>query len=98
MMALRLKGYITEDGQLNVELPEHHPTGEVTVTIETPHTEGTSWEERPWTDEELDQMLQSKPIPAKDIVAGGWEALNITDRQAWVEEQRRKDHGWQTPH
>jgi hypothetical protein len=70
-----VKGYITEDGQLKVELPEGWQPGEVEVTIAVTEKSGDEipWEERPWTQEELDESLKFKPVPAEDIVPGGWE-------------------------
>jgi len=58
---LHVKGYITEDGQLKVELPPGLQPGEVEVTIAVPEAE-TPWEERPLTDEEIKAMIHPEPI------------------------------------
>ena len=34
MVTITLRGHITEDGKLEVDLPEDHPIGEVNITIE----------------------------------------------------------------
>jgi hypothetical protein len=96
-----VKGYITDDGQLKVELPEGWQPGEVEVTIAVTEKSGDDipWEERPWTQEELDESLKFNPIPAENIVPGGWEDMGIEDSVQWVEEQRRKmmeGRGWRT--
>jgi hypothetical protein len=93
MAELRLHGRITEDGKLEVELPEGVVPGEVEVTL-TPAAESLPWELRPWTEDELREMLTFTPKTGKEIVeeglVGGWEDLGIEDSVQWVEEQRRK--------
>ncbi|MBC7810920.1 MAG: hypothetical protein H7175_07240 [Burkholderiales bacterium] len=66
-MALRLKGYITESGELKVELPEGSAAGEVQITIR--YEEEIAWEKRPWTEAELKEMLTPNPVPANQIVS-----------------------------
>jgi len=91
-MALRLKDYITESGELKVELPEDHPVGEVEVIIE--EQAETAWEDQPWTDDEIKEMMRSNPKTGAEIAEsdaiGGWEHMGITDSVEWVAEQRRK--------
>jgi hypothetical protein len=65
---LHVKGYITEDGQLKVDLPQGLKPGEVEVTITIPEEAETPWEELPWTEEELQASLNFHPVPAEDIV------------------------------
>lgn len=90
MVAVRLTGYVTESGDLEVALPEGLPPGEVQVTIEV-----LAPEESAWTDEEIREMTRIEPKTGAEIVAaghiGGWEDYGITDSVEWVEEQRRKD-------
>jgi hypothetical protein len=99
MVAILLKGYVNESGELKVDIPDwiKLPPGVVKVTIQQiPSSEET---QPGWTDEELDELLTFHPTPAEDMVAGGWEDMGITDSQSWVEEQRRKqaeERGWQT--
>jgi len=94
---IHLVGRITENGQLDIELPAGLPPGEARVTIEIAPESDT------WTDEELDELLNAKhPMTGKEIVesgllVGGLENEGITDSRAWVEEQRRKrseQHTW----
>ncbi len=100
MATIRLNGYITEMGEIKVDLPENHPVGEVhLIIIETPREDmETPGEIASWTQEELDDMLNFNPVPASEIETGGWENLNITDSVEFVEELRRKERerrGWQ---
>ena len=95
MVTITLKGYITEDGQIKVDLPENHPVGEVTLIIEPVD------DEAPWTDEEIDELLRPEPKTGAEIVQnlaiGSWSDLGIKDGVEWVEEQRRKrreKRGW----
>ena len=97
MTTLHLTGRITENGELEVKLPEGLPPVEVEVTVELPvPPEELPWEERPWTEEEIQEMLKpSTPLTGAEIVKlleeeGGWEHMGITDGAEWVEEQRRK--------
>ncbi len=86
MGTIRLTGDITENGQLQVELPLGLPSGRVEISIEIP-TET-------WTDEELHQLMHPEPMTGSEIVAaqltGGWSDAGIIDGAAWVQEQRRK--------
>jgi hypothetical protein len=107
---IQVDGTITEDGKLEVTLPDEHPVGSVRVTIEpvreenaeTP-TDEIPWEERPWTEEELRESLNFKGLTMGEILASGvvgsgadWD---IGDSEEWVQEQRRKEEerrrsGW----
>ena len=80
MALARIKGYITKTGELQVELPEGLPSGEVTVTIEAvilPEDETPAEIPPTWTDQEIEAMLQPNPKSGAEIVAsghtGGWE-------------------------
>ncbi len=90
MVLIQLTGKITENGKLEVDLPEGLPPGDVQVTIEMPV------EEAVLIDEEIAELIQPKPIKSgAEIVArleaeGGWEDLGINDGAEWVQEQRRK--------
>jgi hypothetical protein len=81
MTTIHIKGVLTQDGKIELELPEGWQPGEVSVEINV---------EPAFTDEELDELLQSNPKPANPIVTGGWEDLDIRDSVAFVEEMRRK--------
>jgi hypothetical protein len=69
---------LTEDGKIEIELPEGWQAGDIRVEIPIEPT---------WTDEE---MLKPDPKPASEIVTGGWEDMGIEDSVAFVEEMRRK--------
>lgn len=88
MLTLHLKGQVTPEGQLLVELPEKLPPGDVDVTINIPDAD------EQFTPDEIQDLLTFTPTSGADVVAaglvGGWEDKNITDPVAWVEEQRRK--------
>lgn len=94
MATLHLKGYITQRGKLEVELPPDLPAGEVEVTLELT-ADDLPWEIRPWTDEEIQAMTLPDPKTGAEIAAmlddmePGFQ--HITDSAAWVEEQRRKN-------
>lgn len=87
MTTIRLNGRITEQGELELELPSGLPSGEARITIEVPIEPG-------WTSEELDKALQAQPMTGAEIVeaglAGGWANRDIPDSVEWVEEQRRR--------
>lgn len=99
MATWNLKGYITESGELKVDLPKDHPVGEVRVTIQAEDEfdaqEPIPWDEQPWTEEELEEMLARHPRTLGEILkeglVGGWEDRGITDSVEWVLEQRRKE-------
>lgn len=96
MIAMTLKGYITEDGKLEVELPEDHPVGEVNIIIESEKTETE------WTDEEIAELMrhgepQTGAEIAKSPEVGSWAHKGIEDSVEWINEQRRKrreKRGW----
>jgi hypothetical protein len=84
-MVIHLNGHITDDGELELDLPSGLPAGEARITIEIPTEVG-------WTQEDLDRALQTTPMTGAEIVkaglVGGWEG--VPEGEAWVEEQRKK--------
>ncbi|RMF81310.1 MAG: hypothetical protein D6737_05445 [Chloroflexi bacterium] len=106
MVTITLKGRITDDGRLEVELPAGLPPGDVDVVLKMVQiandADELSVNDVPmWTEEELDAMLRPNPKTGAEIVAlghtGGWEDMEITDSVEWVKEQRRKrreKRGW----
>jgi hypothetical protein len=59
MTTIHLTGRITEKGELEVKLPEGLPPVEVEITVEIPgQPEELPWEERPWTEEELEELIR----------------------------------------
>lgn len=97
MVAVKLTGYITESGKLEVQLPAGLPPGEVQVTIEVQPQSEVPWEERPWTDEEIRELTRIEPKTGAEIAAeieaglisDSWTDIKISGAE-WVEEQRRK--------
>jgi hypothetical protein len=93
-MVIQLNGRITEEGDLELDLPSGLPAGEAKITIEIPI-------ETEWSEEELARALRTEPLTGAEIVeaglVGGWADQGITDSGAWVEELRRKRRearGW----
>lgn len=86
-MVIELNGRITEEGELELDLPSGLPAGKARIRIEIPTEAG-------WTSAELDRALQTEPLTGAEIVeaglVGGWAEEGISDSAAWVEEQRRK--------
>ncbi len=86
MLTLHLKGQVTSDGHLVVDLPKTLPPGDVDITIEIPNSD------EQFTPEEIQELLTFTPTSGADVVAaglvGGWEHKDITDPVAWVDEQR----------
>lgn len=87
MDVIELAGRITQDGKLEVELPEGMSPGEVRVRIERAESE-------PLPDDDVDHLMLTEPITGAAIVAagltGGWSDQDIEDGQTWVDDQRRK--------
>jgi len=96
MTALELPGRITEDGHLEIELPVGLPPGKVTVRIDLSEPDA-DWENQPWKEEELRELLTPHPRPGAEIAAmlrqmAPIELVDpeITDPVEWVKHQRRK--------
>jgi hypothetical protein len=87
MATFRLRGRVTEEGELDIELPAGLPAGEVRITLEIPA-------EPAWTADELDRALQVVPLTGAEIVrgglTGGWAERGISDGEAWVHELRQR--------
>lgn len=101
METIRLKGYVSKDGELHVQLPSGIPEGQIDVVLEIDRLEDESASEPAWTEAEIAEMIRPDPKTGAEIVAlghtGGWEHLGITDSLTWVEAQRRKrraKRGW----
>lgn len=91
MVTIRLKGQVTEAGELVFDPPSNLPPGEVDIVLEIHET---SIDDLSFTKAEIQDLLTFTPTSGADVVAagltGGWEDMGITDPVAWVEEQRRK--------
>ena len=51
-----------------MNLPPGLPPGKVTVHLDVPE-QASDWENQPWTDEEINELLSLKPMPMKDFLA-----------------------------
>ena len=96
MTTLELHGRITQEGHLQIDLPTGLPAGDVTVRIDLPN-DATDWEDQPWTEEELQQLLTPEPKTGAEIAAMlaqmppiEFVDPEITDPVEWVQTQRRK--------
>lgn len=74
MVTIELEGRITENGKLEAELPadvQPNKVKSVKVTIEVEKSpDEFSWEERPWTSEEIEQLMKrSEPKTGAEIAA-----------------------------
>lgn len=87
MATFRLRGRITEEGELDIELPAGLPPGEARITIEIPTAPV-------WTPEELDRALEIVPLTGAEIVrgglTGGWAERGISDGEDWVQAMRQR--------
>src|SRR5258708_17540675 len=97
MTTLELQGRITESGNLEVQLPAGLPAGEVTIRIEVPDHE-SDWENQPWTEEELRELMKPNPKTGAEIAAmlDKMEPIElvdpeITDPVEWLQAQRRHE-------
>jgi hypothetical protein len=69
MSAISVVGRINEVGELELEkLPALRP-GKVQVTISELIDAELPWEERPWTPEEIQELMKSKPKTGAEIAA-----------------------------
>lgn len=106
---VELKGHITEDGKLEIELPQNFVSGDVDVWLKLKRAarndEGDEEEadRPPFTDEEIRELLTFTPKSGKEIVEsgliGGWEHMGIEDSVEWVnqlrkKEEERRDNSW----
>jgi hypothetical protein len=101
MTTFELQGRITDKGDLEIQLPNGLPAGNVTVRIDVPDASQNEDDERPYSKEELQALLEPHPKTGAEIAAkirsgelstSAWVAMNITDPVAWLEEQRRKQY------
>ena len=102
MAAIEFDDFVDEKRELKLSLPADFPLGKVRVTVEPasgsepPEAQsGTPWEERPWTKEEIEELLTFKGQTGAEIASapevGSWAHLGITDPVAWVEEVRQQE-------
>jgi|SRR5450432_81616 len=107
MTTLELQGRITESGNLEIQLPAGLPAGNVTVRIDVPGATNATddWEQQPWTEAEIHELMTPHPRTGTEIAAllAEMEPIElvdpeITDPVEWVKAQRRKDSGRLKPY
>jgi hypothetical protein len=100
MAEIEFKTHVPKSGELKVQLPDEFQEVDVEVrvtAVRNAANEEIELEDVPLTDEEIKELLKPNPLPASQIIGGGWEHKGITDSQHWVEERRRKEReqrGW----
>jgi hypothetical protein len=94
MTMIRVNGRVTEAGEVQFELPDDVPAGDVEITIRwrEPETlDDPSSDDIPptFTDEELAELNKPQPpVPGHLIETGIWEDSGITDSVEWIRQQR----------
>jgi hypothetical protein len=99
MSTIELKAHVGKDGIVTLQLPPDFEDGDVTITVSraepAPTVEDVPWEDRPWTKEEIAELMKSNPMTLGEILqsesVGSWADLGIEDSQAWVDEVRRQE-------
>jgi hypothetical protein len=85
MTTIRLSGRVTENGELQFEIPQGLPPGDARITIEI----GSPAD---WSPDELERALSVEPMTGAEIVAagllGGWADQKIDSGSDWVERRR----------
>lgn len=97
MVTITIDGYMTEAGKLEFELPSDLPDDEFELVIKVSREKSvnsTADEDAPFTDEEIEELIQPRPktgaeIAASDVI-GAWADLGIEDSVEWVQKQREK--------
>jgi hypothetical protein len=73
MVTVRVKGYLREDGKIEVELPDNWQPGEIEFEVEVAPAEVK------------DETIVFQPVPADQLKTGGWEDLDMSDDPDWPE-------------
>ncbi len=98
MASVELLGRIDETGNLEISQPPGLHAGARVKVIIT-ELDDEQWEERPWTEAELRELMKpDEPKTGSEIAAwlqanpdtGGWAEMDIPDVSEWVRELRRK--------
>jgi hypothetical protein len=95
---VRIKGRI-KDGKIEAELPENVLDGEVELLVQTADTvtdvPNSEWDNLPWTEAELDELLKPNPMTLGELLEsgllGGWKDRPIADSQEFIEQQRHAE-------
>ena len=95
MTTITLKGRITADGKLAVDLPENLPNDDFELVIQVSRQTPPLPDDAPLTPEELEAMLHFQGKSLGEILdsglVGSGADWDIGDSEEWVQEQRRKD-------
>ncbi len=95
-MAIYVKGYINEKGEIKADLPENHPVGEVTITISEPLKEIMPSDSQSWTEAEIRELLTQNPSTLGEILTAGLVGIgadvmrDLPDSVELVEQWRRE--------
>ena len=86
--------YITVADQDPAVVPANN--GEVHHTM--PEQDEIPWEERPWTEAEIRELMKPEPKTGAEIAAlidqldlSEWQAMDIPDVVEWLKEQRHQE-------
>lgn len=83
--------HVDEDGDVKLDIPSGVKIAPGDYKAELKAAPFSPEEDAPWTEEELKAALESHPVPANQMISGGWEHLGIEDSAVWVEELRRRE-------
>lgn len=99
MSTIELKAHVGKGGIVTLQLPADFEDDDVVIMVSrakpAPAADDVPWEERPWTKEEIAELMKSNPKTLGEIAQspefGAWADLGIEDSQAWVENVRREE-------
>lgn len=79
------------------EMAQHNGANAFVKTDELASPDEIPWEEQPWTEEELHELMRPNPKSGAEIVQlldrldlSEWKAMNIPDVVEWVNERRQQ--------
>lgn len=96
MTTIELTATVSDTDEITLRVPSEFRGQKVHVRIEpAEQSEERSWEERPWTHDEIEDLLRPNPSTLGEIASspefGAWADLGIEDSQAWVDDVRRQE-------
>ena len=92
MDTIKLKAFVNRSRQLTMELPASFPVGEVEITVQAPLELFIATGAHPWSDDELDSLLDFNPVAARNLAIGGWskQTASAADHLRFVDSSRRR--------
>jgi hypothetical protein len=94
---LKLHGRITEQGKLEVDLPDGLPPGDVEIAIQfEATTQEAGADIAPLTQQEIAELIRVEPVSGAELVrmlesgeldTSAWHG--VSDGASWVEERRK---------